>query len=270
MSVCPFGGIDEAEITKKILKGEYYFSRSFWSDISTEAKDFISNLLVEDVGKRLTAAGALDHPWIKGSEVIAEHALSDECENHMFHNMREFRKYSDLKRAAMLAIAFTLSDDDINEMRKLFQMTDVDRSGLVSKEEFINILHKHGIMDNSECQRIFESIDQDHSSTITYTEYLAACVDEKRFVDDARIVDAFNRLDADQSGVISKQNLRTLFGSGCKEEAIDRMLKDADFNNDGIINIDEFRRVMAGERATGLHIAHEKQPDGQKKRPSIC
>merc|ERR1711879_499432 len=48
-----------------IQDGRYEFPDSEWSDISCEAKDLISNLLVKDARQRLSAEMVLSHPWVK-------------------------------------------------------------------------------------------------------------------------------------------------------------------------------------------------------------
>ena len=54
------------ELTRQILAGDYSFPDKFWGGISREAKDFVSNLIVVDVEKRMSAAEALKHDWISG------------------------------------------------------------------------------------------------------------------------------------------------------------------------------------------------------------
>eukprot|EP00028_Trichosphaerium_sp_Am-I-7-wt_P000071 CAMPEP_0168527048 /NCGR_PEP_ID=MMETSP0405-20121227/12357_1 /TAXON_ID=498012 /ORGANISM="Trichosphaerium sp, Strain Am-I-7 wt" /LENGTH=245 /DNA_ID=CAMNT_0008550059 /DNA_START=291 /DNA_END=1024 /DNA_ORIENTATION=+ len=51
-----------------ILAGKYEFHSPFWDEISDDAKDLISKLLVVNPKKRITAAQALKHPWLKGVE----------------------------------------------------------------------------------------------------------------------------------------------------------------------------------------------------------
>lgn len=48
-----------------IQDGRYEFPDSEWSDISNEAKDLISRLLVKDARQRLSAEMVLSHPWVK-------------------------------------------------------------------------------------------------------------------------------------------------------------------------------------------------------------
>ncbi|XP_038072890.1 calcium/calmodulin-dependent protein kinase type IV-like [Patiria miniata] len=54
-------------VYKKILRAEYEFMSPWWDNVSDSAKFFIQSLLVLDPNKRLTAAQALDHPWVKGT-----------------------------------------------------------------------------------------------------------------------------------------------------------------------------------------------------------
>lgn len=59
----PFYGRTESEIFKAVLGEEPDFEAA---NISRDAKDFLSKLLTRDVKSRLTAAQALDHPWLQG------------------------------------------------------------------------------------------------------------------------------------------------------------------------------------------------------------
>jgi len=60
----PFYGESLPEVFEQIMKAEFEFPAPYWTDISAEAKDLISKLLVVDPKKRLSGADALKHPWI--------------------------------------------------------------------------------------------------------------------------------------------------------------------------------------------------------------
>jgi len=51
---------------EQIMKADYDFPEDYWSDISSEAKDFIRKLLVVDPKKRLIGKDCLKHPWLAG------------------------------------------------------------------------------------------------------------------------------------------------------------------------------------------------------------
>ena len=94
---------------------------------------------------------------------------------------------------------------------------------------------------------LFDSIDQDHTGKIKWTEFIASCVQEKTFLEEDRIYDAFNKLDVDHTGFISKDNLKQILGSDVDDAAVERIIQEADFAQDGVIDLDEFRRMMKGE-----------------------
>jgi len=63
----PFNDTNTFKLNSKIRAGSFEFPDKEWKDVSQEAKDFIKALLTVDAGKRLSAKGALGHPWIKKS-----------------------------------------------------------------------------------------------------------------------------------------------------------------------------------------------------------
>lgn len=75
---------------------------------------------------------------------------------------------------------------------------------------------------------------------IMYTEFLAATIEQLGQIDEERVAEAFDRLDADQSGFITNQDLRDVLGADFPSEHIDRIMNPADTNKDGKIYWDEF------------------------------
>ncbi|KAI9008708.1 kinase-like domain-containing protein [Hyaloraphidium curvatum] len=55
----------QAEMFELIKKGSFSFPIEDWGEISDEAKDFISKLLVVDPSARMRSAHALQHPWLE-------------------------------------------------------------------------------------------------------------------------------------------------------------------------------------------------------------
>lgn len=48
-----------------IQEGVYEFPEREWAEISSDAKDLISKLLVKEASLRLSAAGVMAHPWVQ-------------------------------------------------------------------------------------------------------------------------------------------------------------------------------------------------------------
>ncbi|XP_051732295.1 myosin light chain kinase 2, skeletal/cardiac muscle isoform X1 [Ctenopharyngodon idella] len=65
----PFLGDDENETLNNILSCQWNFEEDEFSEVSKEAKDFISKLLVVDKSWRIGATEALKHPWLSDPAV---------------------------------------------------------------------------------------------------------------------------------------------------------------------------------------------------------
>lgn len=50
---------------KTLLLDINFFTEPEWDDVSEDAKDLVKKLLTYDPAKRITAADAVQHPWIK-------------------------------------------------------------------------------------------------------------------------------------------------------------------------------------------------------------
>ncbi|KAL7720698.1 non-specific serine/threonine protein kinase [Entamoeba marina] len=60
----PFFGDTLGEILGAVLAADYDFHEEYWSEVSNEAIQFITNLLVIEPSLRLTAEEALEDPWL--------------------------------------------------------------------------------------------------------------------------------------------------------------------------------------------------------------
>lgn len=61
----PFVGDTDLDTMTNVTLAQWDFKEEAFANISNEAKDFIKNLLIKDGTKRMTAAQALEHPWLK-------------------------------------------------------------------------------------------------------------------------------------------------------------------------------------------------------------
>lgn len=60
----PFLGDDDNETLNNILACEWNFEEEEFKDVSDEAKDFITRLLVKSKSWRMSATESLKHPWL--------------------------------------------------------------------------------------------------------------------------------------------------------------------------------------------------------------
>jgi Ca2+-binding EF-hand superfamily protein len=74
-------------------------------------------------------------------------------------------------------------------------------------------------------------------------------------VDEYRLADAFDCLDLDDSGQISKENLRRILGKHYSQEYAAKLIGIADINHNGKISYMEFRRAFAVRQPTAIEFA---------------
>lgn len=64
---------------------------------------------------------------------------------------------------------------------------------------------------------LFDEVDDDHDGYLHFTEFLAATLETGgKEVTDDRLAEAFDQLDMDDSGFISRQNLEEFLGKDSK------------------------------------------------------
>nr|XP_045600913.1 serine/threonine-protein kinase Chk2-like isoform X2 [Procambarus clarkii] len=65
----PFYSDNEGQLRYKIKNAVYNFSHRLWKEISDEAKDLITRLLISDPSQRLDIEQTLKHPWLQDDEM---------------------------------------------------------------------------------------------------------------------------------------------------------------------------------------------------------
>ena len=102
----PFQAADETVSVWKIKHCEYEFDKAHWWDVSDEAKDLISHMLVHDSSKRFTAQQALAHPWL--------HLTDDELEQRVLH-----ATLNNMKDSVSRSASFRSTTDTVLSIHRL-------------------------------------------------------------------------------------------------------------------------------------------------------
>lgn len=241
--VPPFWAETDKGIFDEILKGQIDFESSPWPSISTGAKDIIRKMLTMDPRRRITAAQALEDPWLKEGGEASDKPL----DNAVLVRMKQFRAMNKLKKLALKVIAENLSEEDIKGLRQTFKNMDTDESGSITLEELKAGLSKLGSkLNESEITALMEAADVDKSGTIDYIEFITATMHRHRLEKEEHLYKAFQFFDKDNSGFITRDELKhamTEYGMG-DEATIDEVLDDVDTDKDGKINYEEFVAMM--------------------------
>ena len=127
-------------------------------------------------------------------------------------------------------------------MGKRFKKLDVDGSGALSKEEFMQI---NDLQQNPLVQRVIDLFDSDGNGEVDFKEFIEGISQfSVRGDKQAKLKFAFKVYDMDRDGYISNgelfQVLKMMVGSNLKDtqlqQIVDKTIINADKDGDGKIN----------------------------------
>ncbi|KAL8204852.1 hypothetical protein R6Q57_010475 [Mikania cordata] len=267
--VPPFYADTEEDIFEEVLNGKLDFSIDPWPNISESAKDLVKKMLVRDRKKRITAHEVLCHPWISVDGVAPDKPLDPAVLIHL----TRFSAMNKLKKMALRVIASKLSEEEIAGLKEMFKMIDIDNSGNITFEELKIGLRNFGTnLEESEIHDLMRAADVDNNGIIDYEEFVAATLHLNKVYKEDSIYAAFSYFDKDGSGYITVNEIQ----QSCKELGIDdaqveEIIKEADLNNDGHIDYNEFAAMMLKESATvGRRQLKNNLTLGLKKGLPVC
>jgi calcium-dependent protein kinase len=237
-SSLPFYGSDKLVVMKKILFGRFSFTAKRWAYVSEPAQTFVLKLLSRDAAKRPSADQALKLPWInlprKQSVVV------DRMED-IQASIQAYSSYGTLKKLALLVVAHKSTSEEIGFLRKMFGAFDTSNDGEISYEEFCAAMSENYNYTENELQTLYRGINIDGTGKVHYKEFLAATMEAHGPIDEERLAEAFDRIDHDDSGTITIRDLGDFLGDGSIPDAhLERILSEADIDNDKNITYDEF------------------------------
>ncbi|XP_031405501.1 calcium-dependent protein kinase 29 [Punica granatum] len=239
----PFWAENEKGIFDAILEGKLDLESAPWPTVSPSAKDLIRKMLTRDPRKRITAAQALGHPWMKEDGVASDRPIS----SAVLTRIKQFRAMNKMKKLALKVIAENLSEEDIKGLRQMFNNMDTDGSGTITFEELKTGLSRLGSkLSEAEMKQLMDAADVDKNGTIDYIEFITATMHRHRLEKEEHLYKAFQYFDKDNNGFITREELRQAMQQhGMGDEAtVDEVIDDVDTDKDGRINYEEFLAMM--------------------------
>ncbi|KAL9327679.1 hypothetical protein ACSQ67_002682 [Phaseolus vulgaris] len=130
----PFWARTESGIFHAVLKADPSFDEPPWPSLTDEATNFVMRLLNKDPRKRMSAAQALSHPWIKNKDVKVPLDIL------IFKLMKAYMRSSSLRKAALRALSKTLTVDELFYLREQFALLEPSKNGSISLENIKAVL----------------------------------------------------------------------------------------------------------------------------------
>jgi calcium-dependent protein kinase len=241
----PYAGRDSDFILKQAQKNPFILTPNKLIGISEDACDLLKHLLKHRPDQRISAKNAIQHRWISNhrEKITADVDLA-------LKNLQNFNCQSKLKEAVYVFIAAQVSShEDLKYFRDCFVKLDKDGNGKLTKEELVQEYSKTMSREKAEeiSNTVIEKLDQDNDGMIDYTEFLVSCQERQKNISLDNLEIAFKMFDADGNGEISAQEIRDVLSDGVidDEEVWKAILKEADTNGNGSVDLREFINMMS-------------------------
>ena len=142
-----------------------------------------------------------------------------------------------------------ISDLKLKEYREAFDNFDKDHNGSISLKELGSMMKSLGqAPSDQDLREIISEVDLDGNGNIDFNEFITIMQKRTRDSDpEEEIISAFRVFDKDGNGTLSTKELRhvmTTIGDKLTDEEVDQMIEEADVDGDGVINYEEFVRMM--------------------------
>lgn len=276
----PFGGCGGPEplyiVRSNILEGNFKFEPpEIWDNVTNEAKEFINSLLVTDPKNRYSVQEAQKSKWFTDSCRNSSKNKAQLLNPNIVSAIISFKEYSDMRKLLCEVLSFTLIPDQIQDLRKQFEIIDTDGCGEITLEQLKKVLLESAGLGNlgglteDEIKDIFNAMRvRKSTTTIQWREFIAAGLSQCK-VDDRNLQLAFDRIDSDHKGYITLQDVMDLLGCGGVENGVETIqtmfeesLTTCNSKNQRI-TYEDFLLLMKGQtkevlKTTGKEIQRKK------------
>eukprot|EP01016_Furgasonia_blochmanni_P007864 TRINITY_DN13157_c0_g1_i1.p1 TRINITY_DN13157_c0_g1~~TRINITY_DN13157_c0_g1_i1.p1 ORF type:complete len:501 (+),score=92.62 TRINITY_DN13157_c0_g1_i1:154-1656(+) len=242
----PFEGESDVELMKNIRHGVFFFDDMVWDNISNDAKDLITKLLVVNPKRRISAAEAMEHPWFTNPREQNVLVLNPK----LLLNMISYQDTPRIRSEAMKLMVNLLTEKEMKGVRDVFQKIDKDHLGHVTRSQFEQALGESGLVEACEVvASVMKALKIEEGGVISYTKFLCAAFDPGMLGED-KLWAIFKYWDTNNEGAITVDGLKeALLREGRKltDEEVKQMIEEVDGNQDGKLDIDDLRKAFKND-----------------------
>lgn len=266
----PFVGKADAEVMLSVKRGNYAFKGPIWEKVCEEAKDMVRNMLRYQPQDRATAEQALQHTFLQDKAPQAR-GMGELLTPSLLMDLRSFCSQSQLRRAALQIIAQQLSVEETKSFRRAFVALDNRGAGILTVNGLKETVARQEVADiRPELEQVVSDLGGDDSGEICFTDFLAATLEARHYLQEGACRAAFRAFDRNGDGRITQKELEeVLLGSGGRSQPnspvngnsktklhqiqeIEDLLEAADTNGDGVIDFQEFQLMLAGDKISAV------------------
>ena len=142
-----------------------------------------------------------------------------------------------------------ITEQQRKDLQDIFDQFDKDKDGKISAKELENAMVSMGQNPtNEEIKEMMEEADLNKDGKIDFEEFLSLMTrNSPETQTEDEVINAFRVFDKEGNGLISSAELKHIMmtiGDTMTEEEADEMVNEADIDEDGMINYEEFVRMM--------------------------
>ncbi|XP_032956592.1 calmodulin-like [Rhinolophus ferrumequinum] len=146
-------------------------------------------------------------------------------------------------------MAEELSKEQVADFKAAFNRFDKDGDGTINVQELGDVMRTLGQNPSeAELKDIIARVDTDGDGAISFQEFLAEMVKRmKSWGGEQDMKHVFRAFDLDGDGYITVDELKKAMvqvGEKLSQEELEAMIKEADVDQDGKVNYEEFARML--------------------------
>jgi len=209
--------VDSSQTVKgKIISCEPEFPED--DGPSFGAVNLCKGLLEKDPERRFTAMLALEHPWCQDQEKPSPFGNKDDLTLSKLRGLASYLAHDKFKRAVYLMLTKELTEQQTQDLRKLFMAFDVTGDGVLSPKELLDGMRHVGLdLPEEDLIGLVAALSPSGNDQIQYREFISALIQRRVKVDRAQLLECFQKFDTGATGRIRFEDVQNVLcdsGSG--------------------------------------------------------
>ena len=142
-----------------------------------------------------------------------------------------------------------ITEEQRKDFQDIFDQFDKDKDGKISGKELQNAMFSMGQNPtDDEINEMMREVDLNQDGKIDFDEFMILMTKSSPETQaEEEVINAFRVFDKEGNGLIASSELKHIMmtiGDKMTEEEADEMVNEADIDEDGMINYEEFVRMM--------------------------
>lgn len=198
---------------------------AFFVDLPEAFQGLVSALLKYEPDRRIGAQKCLKNSWVAEGHPPQGGIPSQASPCGAIETMLGWSRLAESDRSMLSLVAGNLADEDVSELTRAFEALDTQKTGQLTKVDFVKCLQswRGSPISEKDIEDLFANISGNSpngSDTIDYHEWLCATISHST-LSGASLAKAFDSLDSTRTGKIKSAQLEPIVG----EEGAKRLVR---------------------------------------------